>query len=955
MPRAVKTWPPVAKLTLVSQVGRVVTVSTTGTTPGSTGNNKRTATPSTLASWELFWGDGVSQTGAGQPPVTLTHTYPADQDTVVVRLGVTDVNTRTATATLSLGTVAAPQIPNAPTALLATVLSDTSIRLDWTDTQGIATTYAVNRAAAGGAEVHIADVTGSQRTYTDTGLTAATVYSYRVQGVNVNGASEYSNTAAATTNPATPPVILPTAPSACAAALAGALLANVTWTDNANNEAGYAVERSVSGGSYAQIATVNADVVSYADLTLAYATTYAYRVRAFNAAGNSAYSTSGNITTGAAPTPPAPSAPTTLVATATNPTTIGLSWVDTSADETGFLLQRRLGTGGVFATLATLPANTRAYTDATCLPSTLYGYQVRAFNANGNSAFTAVASATTPALPPPQPPSCTITAVAAVINGTPVSFAVTATPGGAALASWVITWGDGTSQSGSGTPPSAPTKLYSSANTYLVTLTVTDTNGNTGVSNTTATVNPYVPPPPPPPVTYIDVLPGASLQAAINAASAGATFRLRNGTHRFTGTQVTPKQGNTIFGESTTGVIVNGAVVLSSWTQSGSYWSAAASAQAGSGANCQPGYPRCDYRSELFIDSVRIRQVDTLAGVTANTWFFDFTANRAYVGTNPAGRTVELSSALYAFGGTINDVTYADFTVEKFANPAQYGAMGGNQDATPIGTSWILNGLIVRLCHGNGIRVATGMQVLGCQTYQHGQQGIGGSGTGVLVDGLTNYENNMAGFYYGWEGGGSKFAATTNLIVRNSTFRNNLGPGLWVDINNTGYELYGNTCTDNTGSVGPTPGIYIEISGAGSIHDNTCLRNGLGFNQWLWGGGIVISSSGSGASDLEIYNNLLNGNAGGVTLVQNPRPEYGGNHITQRVHVHDNQITFAAGFNGAAQDIGDNLIFTSRSNRYDYNRYYMSGAAAFAWLNGGRDWTYWRATAGMDLHGTLNV
>src|SRR5688572_1684765 len=46
--------------------------------------------------------------------------------------------------------------------------------------------------------------------------------------------------------------------------------------------------------------------------------------------------------------------------------------------------------------------------------------------------------------------------------------------GGAKLASWRVTWGDGTETSGLGAPPLTLSHPYAAASAYLVTLSVTD-------------------------------------------------------------------------------------------------------------------------------------------------------------------------------------------------------------------------------------------------------------------------------------------------------------------------------------------------------------------------------------------------------------------------------------------------------------------------------------------------
>ena len=65
----------------------------------------------------------------------------------------------------------------------------------------------------------------------------------------------------------------------------------LTWTDNSTDEDGFKIERSTAPtGTFVQIAVTGPDVTSYTDSGLANATTYCYRVRAFNAAGDSDYS-----------------------------------------------------------------------------------------------------------------------------------------------------------------------------------------------------------------------------------------------------------------------------------------------------------------------------------------------------------------------------------------------------------------------------------------------------------------------------------------------------------------------------------------------------------------------------------------------------------------------------------------------------------------------------------------
>ena len=63
-----------------------------------------------------------------------------------------------------------------------------------------------------------------------------------------------------------------------------------------------------------------------------------------------------------------------------------LSWTDASADETGFSIERRVGTTGTFSEVATTGPNVTTYVDDDLVSGTTYCYRMRAFNSAGYSA-----------------------------------------------------------------------------------------------------------------------------------------------------------------------------------------------------------------------------------------------------------------------------------------------------------------------------------------------------------------------------------------------------------------------------------------------------------------------------------------------------------------------------------------------------------------------------------------
>jgi hypothetical protein len=94
-----------------------------------------------------------------------------------------------------------------------------------------------------------------------------------------------------------------------------------------------------------------------------------------------------------------PNAPTNLVASQGTTARIDLTWTKNSVNESGFIVERsENGSGGPYTTVASLLANTQAYSDFGLLPGQTYFYQVAAINSGGSSPFAGPASATTKTL-----------------------------------------------------------------------------------------------------------------------------------------------------------------------------------------------------------------------------------------------------------------------------------------------------------------------------------------------------------------------------------------------------------------------------------------------------------------------------------------------------------------------------------------------------------------------------
>lgn len=90
----------------------------------------------------------------------------------------------------------------------------------------------------------------------------------------------------------------PAAPSGLIATANSASQITLNWTDNANDETGYKLERSPDGTSaWTQIATPTTNATSEVNSALTHATPYFYRIRATNSGGDSGWSATASATT----------------------------------------------------------------------------------------------------------------------------------------------------------------------------------------------------------------------------------------------------------------------------------------------------------------------------------------------------------------------------------------------------------------------------------------------------------------------------------------------------------------------------------------------------------------------------------------------------------------------------------------------------------------------------------
>jgi titin len=198
--------------------------------------------------------------------------------------------------------------PAAPAALTLGAVTSGSVALTWKDMATNETGYLLERSEGTDNNfIQVAQLGVGAESFSNTGLTPATGYYYRVCALNERGKSPYSEvvwtlTAATvsvpdTTKPITPPppdttkpaIPLPRQPENVRATPVSTTQIDVTWTPAAGE--GFVLERSSGdNAAYRVIASLPVSTTFYSDTNRTASTRYYYRIKTIDGAGSSPYS-----------------------------------------------------------------------------------------------------------------------------------------------------------------------------------------------------------------------------------------------------------------------------------------------------------------------------------------------------------------------------------------------------------------------------------------------------------------------------------------------------------------------------------------------------------------------------------------------------------------------------------------------------------------------------------------
>ena len=297
---------------------------------------------------------------------------------------------------------------------LGFALDMSHVVLTWNDNSINETSFLVERTTngttwqiAGTVDSPLAlDNTHGTRTFTDPAVyNPRLVYQYRVSAQNTAGyGAEFPTMTAQSVSDVLQTGTPPLAPTVLAATPQTGPQVALSFTDNATDEAGFTLQRSDNGGTWATLASLPADTaadptktgtVTYTDATVAVGTSYDYRVRSDRGAASSTWSN-----TAGAVIPAVPNAPTGLAVALQNGPQGALSWTDVATNEDSYVVERAVSGSPAFALVAVLPANATTWNDFAVLAGVAYDYRVAAVNLiSGKSLYSNTATLSVPGSP----------------------------------------------------------------------------------------------------------------------------------------------------------------------------------------------------------------------------------------------------------------------------------------------------------------------------------------------------------------------------------------------------------------------------------------------------------------------------------------------------------------------------------------------------------------------------
>ena len=382
--------------------------------------------------------------------------------------------------------------------------------------------------------------------------------------------------------------------------------------------------------------------------------------------------------------------------------------------------------------------------------------------------------------------------------------------------------------------------------------------------------------------------PVRTLGRALVLAPSGGTVVLRAGTYT---ESVTASKTVTIQNYPREKVWFDGTVPVSGWVKDGTTWrrdgwtkrfdasvgfsKGDVDGTAAGWRWLNPSYPMAAHPDQVYVNGVKLRQVSSRSAVSAGEFFLDTATSKLYIGSNPTGVQVRVSSlekalrvrgessvvrgigfrryapSIWHIGAVTIEAPKVRFENVTITDSSTIGLGVVREDAVLTRVNVMRSGLL-------GIHAATADRIRVVRSR---------------IDG-----NNSERFNPAPVSGGIKAGRSRGVTVVDSSVSNNLGQGYWSDVSVYDTKILNSNIVGNRAA-----GVFLEIGARGSVVNNLISDNG--------GDGVKINNT----SKVVIYNNTVVRNGRPINIVQDPRRPSNTSYGDDTRYPNDPEMTWLIG------------------------------------------------------------
>jgi hypothetical protein len=331
----------------------------------------------------------------------------------------------------------------------------------------------------------------------------------------------------------------------------------------------------------------------------------------------------------------------------------------------------------------------------------------------------------------------------------------------------------------------------------------------------------------------------------------------------------------------------------------------------------------------VFVDGSRMHEVTSLASATGGAFYYDWSARRIYISTNPNTHHVQLTKrpvALFA-GDAATGMRLRGIGVRRYATVSNSGSPDAGAVAFDGARSAFRKDLFTQMAgwaakigsqHGvvkQSVFVDNGFSGLASA----GQAGLSGGADGLLIEGNVFRNNNLehlgSACTVSCEAAAVKLTRMDGFTARNNIFSTTtFGAGLWCDIN-----CHHGVIVRNLAKGNGTDGLYQEVSTGAIFASNLTVDNGQHGIRCL-------------CAHTKIFNNTMVDDADNALWVYDDDRTHAGDPVNVATNPVDvvikNNIEY--GGNGATLAATTTAHGNKPSNfvaAMDYNTYYRRSTA----------------------------